>query len=97
MSVSLGASSVPSSKPLASCESINGSKDRPHLVDTAYAAFLSNVGLFLPRFSDTLDATAGAGLLSAFNVSCIFAQLLWGFLTDVRWSPRLVHAISLQH
>ncbi|GFZ42751.1 hypothetical protein JCM24511_00469 [Saitozyma sp. JCM 24511] len=41
-----------------------------------------NVGLFLPRFSDTLDATAGAGLLSAFNVSCIFAQLLWGFLTD---------------
>jgi hypothetical protein len=43
----------------------------------------SNVGLFIPRFSDTLSSTAGAGLLSAFNVSCIIAQILWGFLTDV--------------
>ena len=45
----------------------------------------SNVGLFIPRFSDTLGSTAGAGLLSAFNVSCIAAQILWGFLTDVSY------------
>jgi MFS family permease len=47
----------------------------------------SNVGLFIPRFSDTLGGTAGAGLLSAFNVSCIIAQVLWGHLSDVsQWS-----------
>ena len=43
----------------------------------------SNVGLFLPRFTDTLDATLAAGLLSAFNFSQVIAQILWGYLTDV--------------
>ncbi|KAG7527466.1 hypothetical protein FFLO_06903 [Filobasidium floriforme] len=52
-----------------------------------------NVGLFIPRFSDSLSSTAGAGLLSAFNVSCIIAQILWGFLTD-RMRPAMAMALS---
>ncbi|KAK4686182.1 hypothetical protein P7C73_g3947, partial [Tremellales sp. Uapishka_1] len=41
-----------------------------------------NVGLFLPRFSDTLNSSASAGLLSAYNVSCTLSQLLWGYASD---------------
>jgi hypothetical protein len=43
----------------------------------------SNVNLFLPRFTDTLDATLAAGLLSAFNFSQVISQIVWGYLTDV--------------
>lgn len=53
----------------------------------------SIVNLFIPRFSETLSSTAAAGLLSAFNVSCIFAQILWGFLTDVSNSKSGEHDI----
>ncbi|KAJ9099348.1 hypothetical protein QFC20_005749 [Naganishia adeliensis] len=52
-----------------------------------------NVGLFLPRFTDTLDATLAAGLLSAFNFSQVIAQILWGYLTD-RMKPATAMAIS---
>ncbi|OCF32335.1 hypothetical protein I316_06003 [Kwoniella heveanensis BCC8398] len=52
-----------------------------------------NVNLFLPRFSDTLGATAGAGLLSAFNVCVIIAQVLWGLLTD-KMRPTTAMALS---
>ncbi|KAK8864113.1 hypothetical protein IAR55_001359 [Kwoniella newhampshirensis] len=52
-----------------------------------------NVGLFLPRLSDTLSATSGAGLLAAFNVSCILAQIAWGHVTD-RMRPASAMAIS---
>ncbi|GHJ88134.1 hypothetical protein NliqN6_4536 [Naganishia liquefaciens] len=52
-----------------------------------------NVGLFLPRFTDTLDATLAAGLLSAFNFSQVIAQILWGYLTD-RMRPATAMAIS---
>jgi hypothetical protein len=48
----------------------------------------SNVGLFLPRFTDTLESTLAAGLLSAFNFSQVIAQIVWGYLTDV--SPAIV-------
>ncbi|KAL7419885.1 hypothetical protein Q5752_005801 [Cryptotrichosporon argae] len=50
-----------------------------------------NVGLFLPRFLDTLDATKGAALLAAFNrmqpslamayssiLGCVFVLAVWG-------------------
>ena len=58
------------------------------------AAACSNVGLFLPRFTDTLDATLAAGLLSAFNFSQVIAQILWGYLTDVsRTLARLASSI----
>ncbi|KAJ9098313.1 hypothetical protein QFC19_006437 [Naganishia cerealis] len=53
----------------------------------------SNVGLFLPRFTDTLDSTLAAGLLSAFNFSQVIAQILWGYLTD-RMKPSNAMAIS---
>ena len=57
------------------------------------AAACSNVGLFLP-FTDTLDATLAAGLLSAFNFSQVIAQILWGYLTDVsRALARLASSI----
>ncbi|WVQ73405.1 hypothetical protein IAR50_002977 [Cryptococcus sp. DSM 104548] len=52
-----------------------------------------SVGLFLPRFSDALGGAAGAGLLAAFNVSCIAAQLLWGLITD-KMKPAQAMAIS---
>ncbi|ODN72808.1 hypothetical protein, variant [Cryptococcus amylolentus CBS 6039] len=52
-----------------------------------------NVGLFLPRFSDTLKGAQGAGLLAAFNVSCIGSEVIWGLLTD-RMKPPSAMAIS---
>ncbi|ODO08398.1 hypothetical protein L198_00126 [Cryptococcus wingfieldii CBS 7118] len=52
-----------------------------------------NVNLFLPRFSDTLKGAEGAGLLAAFNVSCIGSQIIWGLLTD-RMKPAAAMAIS---
>ncbi|WVQ94590.1 hypothetical protein IAU59_001670 [Kwoniella sp. CBS 9459] len=52
-----------------------------------------NVNLFLPRFSDTLGGAAGAGLLSAFNVCVIVAQVLWGLLTD-KMRPTTAMALS---
>ncbi|KAJ9114755.1 hypothetical protein QFC22_005631 [Naganishia vaughanmartiniae] len=53
----------------------------------------SNVGLFLPRFTDTLESTLAAGLLSAFNFSQVIAQIVWGYLTD-RMKPSNAMAIS---
>ncbi|WWC93027.1 uncharacterized protein L201_007991 [Kwoniella dendrophila CBS 6074] len=52
-----------------------------------------NVALFLPRFSDTLSSATGAGLLGAFNVSCLISQILWGHITD-RISPSLAMSFS---
>ncbi|KAJ9096730.1 hypothetical protein QFC21_005000 [Naganishia friedmannii] len=52
-----------------------------------------NVGLFLPRFTDTLESTLAAGLLSAFNFSQVIAQIVWGYLTD-RMKPSNAMAIS---
>ncbi|WWC93037.1 uncharacterized protein L201_008001 [Kwoniella dendrophila CBS 6074] len=52
-----------------------------------------NVALFLPRFSDTLSPSAGAGLLAAFNVCCLISQILWGHITD-KMNPTLAMSLS---
>ncbi|WWC65665.1 uncharacterized protein I303_108286 [Kwoniella dejecticola CBS 10117] len=52
-----------------------------------------NVALFLPRFSDALSSSEGAGLLGAFNVCCLISQILWGHLTD-KIKPSLAMSLS---
>ncbi|TYJ58332.1 hypothetical protein B9479_000878 [Cryptococcus floricola] len=67
----------------------SSSLSRPSLIGVS----TGNVGLFLPRFSDSLGGAAGAGLLAAFNVSCIGAQLILGLITD-KMRPAQAMAIS---